>query len=69
MYARDEESGHEAEFPIIVEDEWQARGLGTLLLFEIADEARRAGVEAVAGVVCPHPHLSIAMGSSGRRTP
>jgi GNAT superfamily N-acetyltransferase len=51
MYARDEESNHETEFAIIFEDERQARGLGTILLAEIAEEARRGGIEVITGVV------------------
>jgi len=51
MYARDEESNHETEFAVIVEDERQARGLDTILLAEIAEEARRAGIEVITGVV------------------
>jgi GNAT superfamily N-acetyltransferase len=51
MYARDQESDHEAEFAVVVEDGWQAKGLGTLLLTEIAEEARRAGVETLTGIV------------------
>jgi GNAT superfamily N-acetyltransferase len=51
MYVRDEESDHEAEFAIVVEDEQQARGLGTLLLSEITEEARRAGIETITGIV------------------
>ena len=51
MYARDDERDREAEFAIVVEDERQARGLGTLLLTEIAKEARRAGLETLTGIV------------------
>lgn len=50
MYVRDEESDREAEFAIVVEDGRQERGLGTLLLSEIAEEARRDGVETLTGV-------------------
>ena len=51
VYVSDEESDHEAEFAIVVEDEQQARGLGTLLLSEIIEEARRAGIETITGIV------------------
>ncbi len=51
MYARDEESGHEAEFAVIVEDERQARGLGAILLTEITEEARRVGIETLTGTM------------------
>ena len=50
MYARNEESDREAEFAVVVEDGWQARGLGTLLLSELAGEARRDGVETLTGI-------------------
>lgn len=51
MYVRAEESDHEAEFAVFVEDERQARGLDTLLLSEITEEARRAGIEIITGIV------------------
>ena len=51
MYQRDEEREHEAEFAIVAEDERQASGLGALLLSEIAEEAKRAGVETFMGIV------------------
>ena len=51
MYPRDEERDHEAEFAIVAEDERQASGLGALLLSEIAEEAKRAGVETFMGIV------------------
>ena len=50
-YARDEERDPEAEFAIVVEDERQARDLVALLLPVIAEEARRAGVETLTGIV------------------
>lgn len=37
------EDGNEAEFAIIVEDEWQSKGVGKLLLSEFAEEATRQG--------------------------
>jgi hypothetical protein len=48
---RETRSNHEAEFAVVIEDERQARGLGTILLAEIAEEARRAGIEVITGVV------------------
>ncbi len=50
MYTKDEESAREAEFAVVVEDGWQARGLGTLLLSEIIEEARWADVETFTGI-------------------
>ena len=51
MYARDEESNHETEFAVVIEDEIQARGFGIILLAQIAEEARRAGIDVIPGVV------------------
>lgn len=50
MYARDEE-GAEAEFAVVVEDGWRSRGIGKLLLCELAAEAGRRGIEALTGSV------------------
>jgi GNAT superfamily N-acetyltransferase len=36
----------EAEVAIVVEDQWQGRGVGKLLLFELAEDAKGRGVEA-----------------------
>lgn len=49
MYA--EEGVGEAEMAIVVEDEWQSRGAGKLLLFHIALEARRRGIETFTATV------------------
>ena len=35
----------EAEVAIVVEDRWQSRGVGKLLLFELAEDAKGQGVE------------------------
>lgn len=40
-----------AEFGISVRDDWQGRGLATLLMDEIETEARRRGLEKVVGYV------------------
>ena len=50
MYARPEDSD-EAEFAIVVEDRWQSKGVGKLLLSELAREAMRQGVETFTGIV------------------
>lgn len=47
MYARDGEDDREAEAAVVVEDGGRSRGLGELLLLEIAEEARRSGVETL----------------------
>jgi hypothetical protein len=36
----------EAEVAIVIEDRWQSRGVGKQLLFELAEDAKRQGVEA-----------------------
>ena len=48
MYARLGD-GAEAEMAILVEDGWQSKGVGKLLLSNLAEDARRRGVEAFVG--------------------
>src|SRR5215211_8761546 len=43
--------GTEAELAIIVEDEWQSKGVGKSLLSELAQRARLRGVEIFTGEV------------------
>jgi GNAT superfamily N-acetyltransferase len=50
MYARLGDGG-EAEMAIIVEDAWQSKGVGKLLLSELAERARLRGVESFTGEV------------------
>jgi GNAT superfamily N-acetyltransferase len=50
MYARLED-GSEAEMAIIIEDGWQSKGLGTLLLTELAERATLRGIETFTGEV------------------
>lgn len=45
--------GREAEMAIVVEDGWQSKGVGKELLRELADVARRRGVETFVGSVLP----------------
>jgi acetyltransferase len=47
-YARVRE--HDAEFAIVVADEWQGQGLGEALLKAAFEHARRSGIDHVAGV-------------------
>jgi GNAT superfamily N-acetyltransferase len=49
MYARQEV--REAEMAIVVEDRWQSRGIGRLLLSRLAEEAGRRGIESFTGTV------------------
>ena len=50
MYARLGDSS-EAEMAIIVEDKWQSKGVGKLLLSELAERARPRGIEIFIGEV------------------
>ena len=43
--------GREAEMAIIVEDGWQSKGVGKLLLSELAERARLRGIEIFTGEV------------------
>lgn len=45
------ESPREAEFAIVVEDSWQSKGVGKALLFRLALEARRRGLETFTAMV------------------
>jgi GNAT superfamily N-acetyltransferase len=49
MYARQEP--RKAEMAIVVEDRWQSRGVGRLLLNRLAEEAGRRGIESFTGAV------------------
>jgi GNAT superfamily N-acetyltransferase len=49
MYARQEV--REAEMAIVVEDRWQSKGIGRLLLGRLAEEAGRRGIESFTGTV------------------
>ncbi len=49
MYAR--RGPEEAEFAVVVEDRWQARGVGKRLLRALAARARDRGVETFTGAV------------------
>jgi GNAT superfamily N-acetyltransferase len=48
MYMREED---EAEIAVVVEDTWQRRGIGKLLLDELAAIAKLRGIEAFTGAV------------------
>lgn len=51
-YVRVEESSR-AEFAIAVEDAWQGRGLGRVLMLALADAARARGITHLEGLVLP----------------
>jgi GNAT superfamily N-acetyltransferase len=50
MYAELADSG-DAEVAFVVEDDWQSKGVGKLLLSQIAEKARCRGVETFTGQV------------------
>jgi GNAT superfamily N-acetyltransferase len=50
MYVKLANSG-DAEVAFVVEDEWQSKGVGKLLLDEIAEKARLRGIETFSGEV------------------
>ena len=43
--------GREAEVAVVVDDSWQSRGVGTLLLSELAERAKKRGIESFTGTV------------------
>lgn len=49
MYVR--EGGNEAEMAVIVEDEWQSKGVGKILLFRLTAQARSRGIETFTATV------------------
>jgi len=49
MYARQE--AREAEMAIVVEDRWQSRGIGRLLLSRLAEQAGQRGIKSFTGTV------------------
>jgi len=55
MYVR-ARNGREAEFAVVVEDRWQSRGIGRLLLTELAAAAGSRGVEILTGSVLGENH-------------
>jgi GNAT superfamily N-acetyltransferase len=57
MYARE---GAQAEFAVVVEDAWQSRGVGKLLLCELAAEAGRRDIEVFTGSVLGENHRALA---------
>lgn len=46
-------NGDEAEAAAVVEEDWQRRGIGSLLLYRLAEEARCRGIVTLTGAVLP----------------
>ena len=63
MYVRSE---NEAEVAVVVEDAWQRRGIGTLLLSELAAVAASRGIEAFTGTVSPENSQMLGLASAAR---
>jgi acetyltransferase len=53
-YVRDESAPGEAEFAIVLADDWQRRGLGRKLLVSLIDDAKRQGVRRLIGTTLSH---------------
>src|SRR5262245_13237448 len=49
-YVKDKDVPGEAEFAIVLADDWQGRGLGTKLLSSLLAVARRQGLRRVVGI-------------------
>ena len=49
-YAKDKDGSDEAEFAIVLADDWQRRGLGSKLLSSLLAVARRQGLRRVVGI-------------------
>ena len=53
--------GRVAEVAFAVADDWQHRGIGTLLVERLADDARAAGIESFRADVAPGNDASRAL--------
>ena len=42
---------HDVEFAVVVDDAWQRQGLGSQLIGVLAEQAARAGITAIGGLV------------------
>jgi len=48
-YVKDDSTPGDAEFAIVLRDDWQKRSLGTELLIKLVDAAKRHGVQRLVG--------------------
>ena len=51
---KDENAPGDAEFAIVLADDWQKRGLGRRLLASLIDDAKRAGMRRLVGTTLSH---------------
>ena len=52
-YVRDAEDPHAAEIAVTIVDDWQGKGLGTVLLTRLSDRARQEGIRRFTALVSP----------------
>lgn len=60
-YVRSTEDPELAEFAVVVMDDWQRRGIGTLLLSRLADRAREEGIRRYSAVVLAENRRAISL--------
>lgn len=60
-FERDDRQPDRAEFAMVIADDYQGRGLGTILLRRLADAADRAGVRTLTGEVLGDNHRMLRM--------
>jgi RimJ/RimL family protein N-acetyltransferase len=61
-YAKESSSPGDAEFAIVLSDDWQGRGLGTRLLASLVAAAKRNGVRRLVGTTLSTNHGMLALG-------
>ena len=50
-YVRDRERRDSAEIAVVVNDAWQGHGVGSALLFQLADRARHEGITRLTALM------------------
>ena len=61
-YVKEESSPGDAEFAIVLSDDWQGRGLGTRLLVSLLVAAKSHGVRRLAGTTMSENRRMLALG-------
>ena len=61
-YVREESSPSDAEFAIVLSDDWQGRGVGTRLLASLLLAAKSHGVQRLAGMTLSENRGMLALG-------